>query len=131
NRLYGVARFNGASGFTPHNPQRALHRVFECAEPCIWNGGNQVVFRGLIHERVEPSHYLIVIRDDLAGWVDATTSWKSADALLISLSESDLHQELMLLMKPFSWMRTAAGVFVLEPDVARPGRAQLIFDRRT
>jgi hypothetical protein len=130
-RVYGVARFNGSAGFTPHNPQRVLHRVFECAEPCIWNGGNQVVFRGLTEQRVEPSHYLMVIRDAMTGWVDLQTSWKSSDNFLISLSESDLHQELMLLMKPFCWIRAAAGVFVLEPEAARPWRAQLILDRRT
>jgi hypothetical protein len=130
-RVYGVARFNGAAGFTPHDPRRVLHRVFECAEPCIWNGGNQVEFRGLLEQRVEPSHYLMVIRDDFTGWVDWRISWKSPDTFLISLSESDLHQELMLLMKPFSWLRATAGVFVLEPDVARPWHARLMLNRRT
>jgi hypothetical protein len=130
NRVYGVARFNGSAGFSAHNPERMLHRVFECAEPCTWNGGNQVLFRRLQEQRAEPSHYLMVIRDDPTGWVDRRANWKSPEAFLISLSESDLHQELMLLMTPFSWIRTAVGVFVLEPDATRPWRAQLVLDRR-
>ena len=130
NRVYGVARFNGAAGFTPHNPERMLLRVFECSEPCIWNGSSQLEFRKPTEQRTEPSHYLIVIRDDITGWVDWQISWKSPDAFLISLSESDLHQELMLLMEPFSWIRASAGVFVLEPDAARPWCARLILERR-
>lgn len=131
NRVYGVARFNGSAGFSPHSPERALHRVFDCAEPCTWNGGNQVLFRGLQEDGTEPSHYLTIIRDEPTGWVDRQTIWKSPEAFLISLSESEIHQELMLLMRPFSWIRTAVGVFVLEPDVAQPWRAQLMLDRRT
>jgi hypothetical protein len=33
-RVYGVGRFSGSSGFTPHLPERMLNRVFKCAEPC-------------------------------------------------------------------------------------------------
>jgi hypothetical protein len=131
NRVYGVARFNGSAGVLPHSPERSLHRVFECAEPCTWNGGNQVLFRALREQRTEPSHYLMIIRDEPTGWVDRQIIWKSPDAFLISVSESDLHQELMLLMRPFSWIRTAAGVFVLEPDIVRPWHARLMLDRRT
>jgi hypothetical protein len=130
NCVYGVARFNGSAGFSLHNPERMLHRVFECAEPCTWNGGNQVLFRRLQGPHTEPTHYLMVIRDESTGWVDQQANWKSRDAFLISLSESDLHQELMVLMTPFSWIRTAVGVFVLEPDATRPWRAQLALDRR-
>ena len=54
----------------------------------------------------------------------------SPEAFVISVSESDLHQELMLLMTPFSWIRTAFGVYVLEPDATRPWRTQLVLDRR-
>src|SRR5262245_12048741 len=46
-RVYVVARFNGSSGFTPHNPERMLNRVFECAEMCTRSNGNQVLFERL------------------------------------------------------------------------------------
>lgn len=46
-RIYGVARFHCVSGFPAHNPERVLHKVFECTDPCSWRGENRIVFRGL------------------------------------------------------------------------------------
>lgn len=126
-RVYGVARFNGSSGFTPHKPARMLNRVFECAEPCRRSNGNQVLFERLSAEYGDPDFYLVTIREEVTGWIvcDRTT-WKADECLLISLSESDLHQEAMLLMPPFSWLRGSNGVFVLTPDARRPSLARLL-----
>ncbi len=129
-RVYGAARFNGNSGFTPHNPARMLNRVFECAEPCTRSDGNQVLFEGLAPDHGVPDLYLVSIRDDVTGWIvrDGAT-WKADECLLISFSESDLHQEAMLLMPPFSWLRGSNGVFVLRPDANRPSVARLLGDK--
>jgi hypothetical protein len=47
-RAYGVARFNGCSGFRPDLRHKMLHKVFECEAPCIWNGHNNVLFKGIL-----------------------------------------------------------------------------------
>lgn len=128
--VYGVARFNGASGFTPHQPERMLDRVFDCAGPETWNGGNRVLFAALIAPPAQPDWYLVAICEDVTGWIDRDIAWKAPDCFLISFSESDEHQEAMLLMPAFGWLRGARGVFVLTPDQRQPSMARLIRDGR-
>jgi hypothetical protein len=124
--VYGVARFNGASGFTPHDPARVLNRVFECEEPETWNGGNRLLFQRLEPHPLQPDRYLVTLHESVMGWIDPSGMWTAPESFLLSFSESDLHQEAMLLMSAFAWVRGSAGVFVLEPDVNRPGVARLV-----
>jgi hypothetical protein len=103
-----------------------LNGVFECAEPCTRNNGNQVLFARRTADRAKPDCYLVTVGDDITGWIDRdSASWKAHDCFLISFSESDLHQEAMLLMPAFSWMCGSNGVFVLEPEPLRPCCARL------
>ena len=130
-RIYGVARFNGSSGFTPHAPERMLNRVFECAEPCRRNGGRHVLFGRLAGTAHTPDTYLVTTRDEMTGWIDVDSeSWVSPECFLISFSESALHQEGMLLMPAFAWLRGSGGVFVLKPEARRPAVARLVGDGR-
>jgi hypothetical protein len=126
-RVYGVARFNGSAGIAPHITGRMRNRVFECAEPCTRNNGNQVLFERLAEEASIPESYLVTIREDITGWIVRDgPGWKARECFLISFSESDLHQEAMLLMPPFSWVRGGAGVFVVTPDANRPAVGRLV-----
>jgi hypothetical protein len=126
-RVYGVARFNGSSGFIPHNPARMLNRVFCCAEPCTRSNGNQVLFERLIEQPCTPDYYLVTIREEITGWVDrASPSWIAHGCFLISFSESDLNQEAMLLVPPFGWVRGTDGVYILEPDAHNASHARLV-----
>ena len=43
--VYGVARFNGSSGFRPDCLHQMVQKIFECEPPCVWNGHNKVRFR--------------------------------------------------------------------------------------
>lgn len=126
--VYGAARFNGSSGLQVHHPERMLNRVFECAEPCTRNNGSQVLFEGLIARPGKPDCYLVTIRESVTGWIDRDCAWKAHDCFLIAFSESDLHQEAMLLMPPFSWVRGSDGLFVLKPDARHPAIAGLTSD---
>jgi hypothetical protein len=126
-RVYGVTRFDGSSGFTPHNPAKILHRVFECSEPSIRNGGNHLLFRTLVDGGANPDFYLVVVRADMTGWMDrAGADWKSPECLVISFSESDLRQEALVLMRAFGWVCGGNGVFVLKPETRCPGAARLV-----
>ena len=53
-RVYGVARFNGNSGFRPECWYRVLHRVFDCEPPCAWNGHQKVLFKKLCRKPERP-----------------------------------------------------------------------------
>ena len=127
-RVYGVARFNGSSGFTPHQPERMLHRVFECSGPASWNGANRELVERL--EAGAPDVYLAILRSGVVGWLDArSASWCARDCVLISFSESGAHQEAMLLMPAYSWVRESNGICVLEPAAPGASRARLVSHR--
>lgn len=126
-RVYGAARFNGSGGFTPHHPARMLNCVFECAEPCTRTNANQVLFARLAAESAHPDFYLVTVRSAATGWLDRESeSWKARGCFLISFSESDLHQEALLLMPRYSWVRGSCGVYVMEPDLRNSGCGRLL-----
>jgi hypothetical protein len=124
--IYGVARFDRASGFPAHNPERVLHNVFECTDPCSWRGENRIVFGRLARTgSVIPTAYLVVVRSELAGWIDVTASWHADSVFVLSFSQSSDQQEVMLIMPLFSWLRSTAGLYLLEPDTCAH-RARLV-----
>ena len=43
-KITGYARFNGCGGFDPNRLSSMIGRVFECAEPCVWQGANKLLF---------------------------------------------------------------------------------------
>ena len=125
-KITGHARFNAAGGFNPNYPFRMIGRVFECAEPCIWNGQNKVLFQRVLRVPERPDYFLVAIRPEQVGHLDLTRPpWKSDDTLLISLSEWHDQQEIMLLMPAYAWICSDLGTFFLEPSVTQPWTGQL------
>lgn len=130
-KIVGHARFNGVGGFNPNRPLQMINCVFECAEPCIWQGQNKVLFKRMLSAPVQPDYHLVVVKACEAGRMDvANPAWRSDDTLLISFSECRDKQEAMLLMPAYSWVRTAVGTFVLEPFQAWPWSARLCLSHR-
>lgn len=125
-KVVGHARFNGAGGFDPNFPLRMANCVFECAEPCVWQGQNKVLFQRILPAPQQPDYFLVVVKACEVGHLDVgSTAWRSNGAILISFSESDKEQEAMLLMPPDSWLRTDLGRFNLKPFVSWPWSARL------
>jgi hypothetical protein len=125
-KIAGHVRLDGVSGLNPNYPSRAIGRVFECAEPCVWKGQNKVLFRRLLHTTARPDYFLVVTRSAEVGRLNLTASgWKSDDSLLISLSERDDRQEALLLMPGYGFVRTELGTFFLEPFAPQPWTARL------
>ena len=60
--ILGYAKFNGAGGFDPNFPSRMINRVFECADMCVWNGENKVLFRRVLRHGQVPDLFLVVAR---------------------------------------------------------------------
>ena len=125
-KIIGHARFNGVGGFNPNYPLRMVNSVFECAEPCVWQGQNKVLFQRMLPAPAQPDYHLVVVKACEAGRMDiATPGWRSDDTVLISFSECRDQQEAMLLMPAHSWLRTGLGTYTLDPFKAWPWSARL------
>jgi hypothetical protein len=127
-RIAGYARFNACGGFDPHRPDRMIGRVFDCADPCVWQGENKLLFRRVLPKPEKPDGFLVVVQSKLNGMLAVgSADWRSADTWLISFSECGDQQQAMLLMPMYGWIQTGLGRFVLEPEVGRPWTARLLF----
>jgi hypothetical protein len=125
-KIIGHVRFNGIGGFDPNHPLAMINTVFECAEPCVWQGQNKVLFKHRLPVPQQPDYFLVVVRSAEIGRLDVgSPAWRSEGTLLISFSESRRQQEAMLLMPRDSWLRTDFGRFALRPFVSWPWSARL------
>jgi hypothetical protein len=125
-KIVGHVRFNGVGGFDPNHPLAMLNSVFECAEPCVWQGQNKLLFKRMLPTPQQPDYFLVVVRSAEVGHVEVgSLAWRSEGTLLISFSECRGKQEAMLLMPADSWLRTDLGKFVLRPFVSWPWSARL------
>ena len=131
-KITGYARFNGRGGFDPNRLSRMIDRVFECAEPCVWQGANKLLFMRTLSAPHKPDRFLVVLRKATHGTLKVgSQNWRSADTWLISFSECRDQQEAMLLMPAHNWIETELGRFVLEPLTQRPWSARLILTSAT
>lgn len=125
-RIVGHVRFNSVGGFDPNYPLRMINSVFECAEPCIWQGQNKVLFKSMLPDPRQPDYFLVVVRASEIGHLDVgSLAWRSEGTFLISFSECRDQQEAMMLMPTYSWLRTDVGRFVVRPFVTWPWSARL------
>lgn len=125
-KIVGHVRFNGVGGFDPNRPLAMINSVFECAEPCVWNGQNKVLFKRMLPAPQQPDYFLVVVKAADVGRLDVgSPAWRSEGTLLISFSECGDEQEAMLLMPIGSWVRTSIGRFELGPFVSWPWSARL------
>jgi len=126
-KIVGYARFHQCSGFDPHHPARMVGRVFDCAEPSIWQRANKLLFQQLLRRPELPERFLVVTRPELTGKLQiGSARWRSPETWLISFSECHGNQEAMFLMSAESWITTELGRFVLVPDRDRPWLARLV-----
>lgn len=126
-KIIGYARFHQCSGFDPHHFSRGVGRVFDCAEPCVREGSNKLLFQRVLRKPELPERFLVVTRPEVVGKVQiGNPGWRSPDTWLISFSECDGDQEAMLLMSAENWVATGLGRFVLRSDRDRPWLAHLV-----
>jgi hypothetical protein len=126
-RIPGYARFHECGGFDPERPAQMIGRVFECSDPCVWQGANKLLFKRVLRSPQKPDAFLVVIRPELTGRLTVGGNpWRSSDSWLISFSECGSQQEAMLLLPLYGWIQSELGKFVLEPETARPWMARLV-----
>ena len=131
-KITGYARLNSRGGFDPNRLSRMMDLVFECAEPCVWQGANKLLFMRSLNAPYKPDRFLVVLRNATHGELKiGSQNWRSVDSWLIALSECRDQQEAMLLMPAHSWIETELGRFVLEPLTQQPWVARLILTSAT
>ncbi len=125
-RIVGHVRFNGAGGFNPNNPARMIGQVFDCDEPCVWQGQNKLFFKAVLPCKAKPDHYLVATRaQELGRLMVGLPGWSSDDVWVIALSECGGEQETLLLMAAHGWVRTSIGKYTLKPEGCEPRRPRL------
>ena len=121
-----LAGTTGANGLARAQPARAQPAGARQAYRRLPIGPVSTTVGWLASVQAAAVRFLVVVRADNVGRVISGDHWKSEDSELISWSECDSAQELMLLMQPFGWIRTDRGLFVFRPDVnGRGGRLVL------
>ena len=129
-RVGGKLRFNSGLGFNPNYPTRSLHRAFECAAPVQRDGWSQILFERILARDAQPDMYVFAITTERVGYIDAQFAcWKAESVQVVSFSEDDRRQELLLLMPAHSWVRGELGTFFVEPSAAAPCSACLVLGR--
>jgi len=125
-KIVGHVRFNGVGGFDPKHPLAFINTVFECAEPCVWQGQNKLLLERKLSAPRQPNYFLVVVRSSEIGHLDVgSPAWRAEGTLIISFSEWRDQQEAMLLMPPESWLRSDVGRFALRPFISWPWSARL------
>ena len=123
--VYGYIRVDACTELAPHSAHRALHRVFECDGIQLSSGGKKLFLNRRISGYAVPESYLIRLAPAEVGWINRQRAWLCDTGEVLSSSDGNGLQEHLVVLPPFGWIRTSAGVFCLEPDAAQPGRAQL------
>lgn len=104
-----------------------INRVFECADRCVWQGQNKLLFKHMLTAPERPDFLLVIVRPELNGKLKVgSPNWRSADSWLMAFSESSNQQEGMLLMPAYGWIQIELGRFVLEPATDRPWMARFV-----
>ena len=85
----------------------------------VRNGRNKLFLRQLTPEGTRPDVYLFRISPTDTGWLDRAGAWKSDSAQVVSLSEGNGQQEILVVLPPFGWVHGTQGTFCAEPRLDR------------
>ncbi len=123
--IYGHVRLDECSAFHPQFAERFIHRVFESEGVTSGNGRNKLFLRQIVSAGTRPDVYLFRIRPIDAGWIDRNGAWKCDTAQVVSFSEGNSQQEVLIVLPQFGWIHGTQGTFCAEPRRDRPWMAVL------
>ncbi|HEX3745802.1 MAG TPA: hypothetical protein VHW09_17795 [Bryobacteraceae bacterium] len=89
------------------------------------NGRNKLFLQQIAPAGTRPDVYLFRIRTLDAGWVDRDGAWKCDTAQVVSFSEGNGQQEVLIVLPPFGWVHGTQGTFCAEPRRDQPWMAVL------
>jgi hypothetical protein len=123
--VYGYVRLDECSGFDVARATWIIHRVYETDGVSVWNGRNRLFLRHLTPKRTYPGMHLFRIRAGDVGWIDRKSAWHCDAAQLISFSEGNSQQEVLVILPAFGWIRGARGTYCVDPLQDQPWVARL------
>ena len=121
--IYGVVRIEAGTGINPLVRELKAHYATSQLIGKLLEGTgvreHDLRRQLTLHKRAtgEPDAYLIAIRSYEFGAIDCAGAWKSSGVEVISFSEAGDEQEALLLISPYSWIRTARGSYMVERPV--------------
>ena len=113
--VYGYVRLDECSGFDVASAMRVIHRVYETEGVSIWNARNRLFLRRLAPKGTAPEMHLFRVRSSDVGWIDRKSAWRCEAGQLISFSEGNGQQEVLILLPAFGWIRGALGTYCADP----------------
>lgn len=126
-KVGGKIRFEGGSRFDSARLSNNINKVFECDEPEERHTWIQMCCKRRLPKPETPDWFLFCIASAQAGWMklrDRRT--RSDDTYLLSYSVEGRQQEVLLLMRPHSWIEGERGRLVIEPLTQYPWAARIL-----
>jgi hypothetical protein len=135
-RAGGKIRFEGGSWFDSVTPHHNLNKVFECDEPEERPEWVQMCCKRRLPKPEVPDYFLFCILSGHIGRLKMRDRRaRSEETYVLSYSADyrakGLQQEVLILMRPDSWICGERGRLVVEPHPRRPWAARLVFEERS
>jgi hypothetical protein len=122
--IYGYVRIDECLGFHPDQAERTIHGVFSTDGLTVWNGRRKLFFQTRLPKSAIPDRYLVRVSESEVGCITRTNCWLCDAGEVISFSDGNGQQEILILLPAFGWLRSSNGLFHLVPDAARPCAAR-------
>ena len=103
-----------------------VNRVFECDPPDEWNGKRKLFLRGVVHGSAAPDLYLIALDSGNVGEIDRQRAWTCDQGSVLSFSDGNGKQQVLVLLPAYGWFETATGTRYVLPRNGRSSEAVLV-----
>jgi hypothetical protein len=123
--LYGYMRVDACTGFRPDHAFRYRNRVFLSEGLQEFAGKRKLFLKSLMPSGTCPDMYLVVIGSEHIGFIERSGAWASSEVQVVSFSEGNGKQEVMLMMPAYAWVRGSSGTFCTDPIPHEPWKCKL------
>jgi hypothetical protein len=110
--IFGQIKFSTTARTELHGAPEIVGGTWITGELVDSNGWRKLALLCRASRVAVPDWYLVTVTEGLIGELEMD-SWDASLTALISFSKRGSHQEVMLLMRPFAWLRGSAGCAVL------------------
>lgn len=123
--LYGHVRIDSCTGFRPEIAPRFVNRMFDCDELQEIGHIRKLFVKTVVSAKQSPDRYLVSLCSDSIGLMARHPAWLSPDVRVLSFSEGNEKQEVLLLAPAFGWIRGADRTVCVDPNPQDPRRCTL------
>ena len=123
--LYGHVRIDSCTGFHPEIATRFVNRMLECDELHEIGQVRKLFVKTVASAKQPPDRYLVSLCSDSIGLIARHLPWASPDVRVVSFSEGNKTQEVLLLAPAFGWIRGADRTVCVDPNPQDPRRCTL------